>query len=455
MASSAEKQAFIQEITPIVAKYTAEYGYNQEVIPAIVAQACLESGYGTSNIANVANNYFGIKHGSKEYYTGLAYDAPNNRICRSEDISIYGDSNIWRVYDNLDGSVKGYFEFLDQDNLKEYYSEKLKPCNTAEEYAQKIAQGGYCASSTSDTYVNKIQSIINENNITEYCQNIDLSTVDNINFNSISELSLNLKNNITTMIQKLQNSYLSYDAAFLNSHLSTLMECINNTNFLNGITSNNYQSTVKSLKTEDSMILLYFNITEALLECIMAEIQNIIQAATEVEKTETNLQEEAEKLSGNQTSTISSNYRTMGATNVNPITSNVSSINSENSNPSPPSSPTYNESSVNETNKNTSVNEITSESEITSENKENNSLNDIDDIETPIDNKNNTVNETTSNIKKDSITSNQQDNYQTSKKNENGNTAEIVIGGIALAGMAAAGKTIYDKVKKDKEIEED
>ena len=46
MATLEQRQKFIAEITPLVQKYADKYGYSQNVVPAIVAQACCESGYG-------------------------------------------------------------------------------------------------------------------------------------------------------------------------------------------------------------------------------------------------------------------------------------------------------------------------------------------------------------------------------------------------------------------------
>ena len=63
------QQEFINQIAPLLQKYAKKYGY--KVASAGIAQACLESGYGTSNkvtsdggLHNDRNNYFGLKCGS-------------------------------------------------------------------------------------------------------------------------------------------------------------------------------------------------------------------------------------------------------------------------------------------------------------------------------------------------------------------------------------------------------
>ena len=62
MASSKQVKDFISKIAPVVQKYAKQYGY--KVCSPIIAQACLESGYGLSSLASKYNNYFGLKCGS-------------------------------------------------------------------------------------------------------------------------------------------------------------------------------------------------------------------------------------------------------------------------------------------------------------------------------------------------------------------------------------------------------
>lgn len=90
MATLEQRQKFIAEITPLVQKYADKYGYSQNVVPAIVAQACCESGYGNqaNALPRIANNYFGIRHGSKLNFMGLAYDSRTGKVVPSEQINI-------------------------------------------------------------------------------------------------------------------------------------------------------------------------------------------------------------------------------------------------------------------------------------------------------------------------------------------------------------------------------
>ena len=54
------KTEFIKQVAIYVKKYAPRY--NILVYSPIIAQACLESGYGTSELATQAHNYFGLKY---------------------------------------------------------------------------------------------------------------------------------------------------------------------------------------------------------------------------------------------------------------------------------------------------------------------------------------------------------------------------------------------------------
>ena len=54
------QEQFIAEVAKYVQKYASQYGI--KVHSPIIAQACLESAYGTSELAVNAHNYFGLKY---------------------------------------------------------------------------------------------------------------------------------------------------------------------------------------------------------------------------------------------------------------------------------------------------------------------------------------------------------------------------------------------------------
>lgn len=169
MATATERQQFVEQLMPIVQKYAKEYGYNESVCPAIVAQACMESGYGTSNLAITANNFFGMKHGGKNVYSGKTYSTMDGKIYTTDQIIITTEnrSSYWRAYDSMEEGVKGYFDLLDQKNSNgNYYYGDLRQITDPAEYLKQIASKGY-AGSGNTTYANNCISIMENMNLIE------------------------------------------------------------------------------------------------------------------------------------------------------------------------------------------------------------------------------------------------------------------------------------------------
>ena len=111
MALTENAQNYVDELTPLVKKYAEIYGYSPNVVPAIVAQSCYETGYGdmSNDIPRVAHNYFGIKHGGLNYYTGMTYDTFTGKLIPSENLIITPEnrSHLWRAYDTMeDGELE-------------------------------------------------------------------------------------------------------------------------------------------------------------------------------------------------------------------------------------------------------------------------------------------------------------------------------------------------------------
>ena len=109
------QEDFILSIVPYVSSWKQFSGYG--VVSAIVAQACLESAYGSSDKAK-HNNYFGLK------YKG-------NRVsCYSEVFSAYSAEQLpdgtyvtiktdWYGFKDISDGVLGYFQFINIDRYKQ------------------------------------------------------------------------------------------------------------------------------------------------------------------------------------------------------------------------------------------------------------------------------------------------------------------------------------------------
>lgn len=135
------QQAFIDEFAPIVQKYAVENGYNIGVVPAMIAQACLESFYGSglSSLARKYHNYWGMKAGSG--YTGATVNMKTGEEYTPGTITTIRDN--FRAYDSMASGVQGYFEFMKYPRYA-----VCKACTTPEEFAKAIKDCGWATSST-------------------------------------------------------------------------------------------------------------------------------------------------------------------------------------------------------------------------------------------------------------------------------------------------------------------
>lgn len=149
-----EKQQFIKEIAGYVKKYAATYGI--VVHSPIIAQAVLESGWGESKLAAVYHNYFGLKCGTK--WTGKSVNLSTMEEYTPGTYTQIKDN--FRVYDNMEEGVKGYFEFI---QLSRY--QNLRGITDPEEYLKTIKADGYA---TSSKYVENTMKIVTQYDLTQY-----------------------------------------------------------------------------------------------------------------------------------------------------------------------------------------------------------------------------------------------------------------------------------------------
>ena len=151
------KTEFIDAIAKSVKKYAKQFGIC--VYSPIIAQACLESGYGTSELAVNANNYFGLKYraGRCPSSCGIYYKTGSEQ---NADGSYTSSAMQWVKAANLDLGVKCYFEFI---NISRYSN--LKGITDPLQYLQTIKADGYA---TSLKYVENVYNVIKSNNLTKY-----------------------------------------------------------------------------------------------------------------------------------------------------------------------------------------------------------------------------------------------------------------------------------------------
>lgn len=169
------KEQFIEEIAKLVQKYAPKY--DVQVCSPIIAQACLESAYGTSELAVNANNFFGLK------YNAQVSDKPEYVKVGSEqnpDGSYVSSVMKWCNFNNMESGVEGYFKFLfNRSGVLRYIN--LKGITDPRLYCEVIRSDGYA---TSLQYVNNLMNVINSNNLTKYDKKEDVKTINNHNGNS-------------------------------------------------------------------------------------------------------------------------------------------------------------------------------------------------------------------------------------------------------------------------------
>lgn len=157
---------FIKTIAPIIVKYAKQCGYKYP--SAIIAQACNESGYGRSSLGCKYHNYFGMKCGSS--WTGKSINLSTKEEYTVGTLTEIRDN--FRVYDDMDTGVRGYFEFIS----KPRYS-NLKEATSPKHYLELIKADGYA---TSSKYVDNVYAVVVKQNLTIYdvelptdCKSVD------------------------------------------------------------------------------------------------------------------------------------------------------------------------------------------------------------------------------------------------------------------------------------------
>lgn len=144
---SSQKQ-FIEKIAPIVQDVNKSRGYPL-FSSVVIAQACLETGYGSSQLMMKANAIFGIKAGLS--WRGKVYSAKTKEVYNSKPVTI---TDTFRAYDTLRESVEDFFNLI--CNNKRYAV--AVHSNNFVECIHGIASGGYA---TDPSYADKVIKIIN------------------------------------------------------------------------------------------------------------------------------------------------------------------------------------------------------------------------------------------------------------------------------------------------------
>lgn len=148
---------FIETVASFVKKYAPKYQI--QVYSPIIAQAILESGSGTSELAVNANNILGLKYkpGRCPTACGVYYKVGSEQ---NPDGSYVSSTMKWCKFNSIEDCIIGYFDFTNHSR----YS-GLKNVTDPMIYAKTIKAASYA---TSLDYVDKIMKIIDKYNLTKY-----------------------------------------------------------------------------------------------------------------------------------------------------------------------------------------------------------------------------------------------------------------------------------------------
>lgn len=161
------QQEFIQQIAGYCQKYAQKYGF--KVASPAIAQACLESAYGTSSKAKY-HNYFGLKYRPNrvKVSNGAFTDSSAEQNLNGTYVGI---TTQWFSFPTMETGVEGYYQFIDIPNYL-----KVKTAETPKEYLTAIKNAGYA---TSLKYVDNVMAVVNKWNLTQYD-----------NFNNANEINI-------------------------------------------------------------------------------------------------------------------------------------------------------------------------------------------------------------------------------------------------------------------------
>lgn len=148
---------FISTIAVYIKKYAPKYGI--KVVAPIIAQAILESGYGTSELATNAHNYFGLKYreGRCKTCIGIYHKVGSEQ---NADGSYTRSAMHWCKFKDMENGVIGYFDFINISNYR-----NLKGITDSRQYLKNIKADGYA---TSLKYVDNLMRVIETWHLDKY-----------------------------------------------------------------------------------------------------------------------------------------------------------------------------------------------------------------------------------------------------------------------------------------------
>ena len=156
VADAAPAKTQEQTFIDVMAEKCQSRCLNAHLLPSLcIAQACLESAYGTSDLAVQANNLFGIKASN---WTGKVYNKQTKEWDGSKYITITAG---FRAYDTMVACVEDYIKKL--TTMPRYSN--LVGCTDINKACEYIRADGWA---TSPTYTSSLLAVVKQFNLTRY-----------------------------------------------------------------------------------------------------------------------------------------------------------------------------------------------------------------------------------------------------------------------------------------------
>lgn len=168
MAISVGEKRFVELIGPKAIKDFKTCG----LLPSItIAQACLECGFGTSELAVNANNFFGMKTNLSGRNWASCWDGTSkyNKVTAEQNadgVTYHNYAADFRKYPSMDKGIEDHSLYLiNAKNGVNLRYEGIVGESNFNKVAQLIKDGGYA---TSSTYVNKLNMLYNRLGLAHY-----------------------------------------------------------------------------------------------------------------------------------------------------------------------------------------------------------------------------------------------------------------------------------------------
>lgn len=191
---------FIYKISALIQAENEKRG-NPLFSSVVIAQACLETGYGKSNLMMNANAIFGIKATSS--WTGKVYSAKTKEVYNNNPVYIHDK---FRAYNSLEESIADYFDLITKTSRYRKALTTETPLGCIEE----IKKGGYA---TDPEYVRLVMNIIEKYNLQDFDKQIqEENKMYKIGQNYTLQVNLNVRNGAGIFNRKLNKLELTKNA---------------------------------------------------------------------------------------------------------------------------------------------------------------------------------------------------------------------------------------------------